>query len=138
MNEPEEQRVQNRVDQSDTSRDDGSICEFERTAEHDVSRKNEHDRSRHDCGETELLRRSDRGGQERDDAGDDDSVQGESVQRLTSKSEHRRRFEHSLEERRIEIVSRDDHLDEDEEGAERHGHEAVDERSVESWARQKC
>jgi len=43
----------------------------------------------------------------------------------------RARDGHALEERRVEVVARDEDLDEDEEGAERHGHEAVDERAVE-------
>lgn len=38
----------------------------------------------------------------------------------------------SLEERSVEIVSRDNDLNENEESSERHSHEAIDERSVES------
>lgn len=42
-----------------------------------------------------------------------------------------------LEERRVEIVARDDDLDQDEQGSQRNRDEAVDKRSVESWERKR-
>lgn len=41
------------------------------------------------------------------------------------------KWRNALEQRRVKVVARDEDLDEDEERAERHGHEAVDERAVE-------
>lgn len=42
-----------------------------------------------------------------------------------------------LEERRVEIVARDDDLDQDEQGSQRNRDEAVDKGSVESWERKR-
>lgn len=42
-----------------------------------------------------------------------------------------------LEERRVEIVARDDDLNQDEQGSQRNRDEAVDKGSVESWERKR-
>lgn len=65
-------------------------------------------------------------------AGDDDSGREESE---SAKLEEKTNEPDSLEEGRVEIVARDDDLDQDEESAQRHSHEAVDEGSVEGCGR---
>jgi hypothetical protein len=83
----------------------------ERSTQNDVTWQDENDRPTGDGSKAELSRRSDGGGKEGVDGGDDD-----------------------LEQRRVEVVFGDGDLNEDEKHPQRDRDEAVDERPVErTW-----
>ena len=105
----------------------------ERSTEYDVTRENQDDRSRSDSSEAELASRSQSGGEEGVDGGDDDSEGKKRTRvRIESKWVKERKRRDELEEGRVEIVLADGNLDEDEDHSEGDGDETVDEGSVES------
>lgn len=106
--ESEEEGVKDRINESNGTRNDGSIGELETPAEDDVSREDEHDGAGGDGCKTEFSSGSEGSGQKGVGEGDDDPVSsGTSDAHPHGK---KRGKLCSLEKTGVEIVFGDSHL----------------------------
>lgn len=87
------------------TRDDGPVGELERPAENDVAGQDEDDRARDDGGEAKVLGRGEGGGQEGDDAGNDDSVRERECQYSVEKRKGKGREREGTHSKRDEYRS---------------------------------